>query len=106
MHAEITFVRGVPILSNRSRTLVVNVGDQEVLPGDSAIVQDDDVIEVRPYLLNARLRDAQRVAAPVPLTSPVLAPRAVTADTLMQAFAQGAGMSSDAFNSALTLENV
>ena len=105
LHAEITFVRGVPILSNRSRTLVVNVGDQEVLPGDSAIVQDDDVIEVGPYLLNARLRDAQRVAALAPLAAPTLAPRTVTADTLMQAFAQGAGMADDAFSSGLSLEN-
>ena len=105
LHAEITFVRGVPILSNRSRTLVVNVGDQEVLPGDSAIVQDEDVIEIGPYLLNARLHDGQRVTAPVLVASPVAVPPAVTAETLMQAFAHGAGMSDDAFKAGLTPEN-
>lgn len=105
LHAEITFVRGVPILSNKSRTLVVNVGDQEVLPGESAIVQDEDVIEIGPYLLNARLRDSQRAVAPVPVSSPATAPPAVTAETLMQAFAHGAGLSDDAFKSGLTTEN-
>ncbi len=105
LHAEITFVRGVPILSNRSRSLVVNVGDQEVLPGDSAIVQDEDVIEIGPYLLNARLHDGQHIAVTMPMTSSADAPRAVTADTLMQAFVQGAALSDDAFKPGLTLEN-
>lgn len=105
LHAEITFVRGVPILSNRSQTLVVNVGDQEVLPGDSAIVQDEDIIEVGPYLLNARVLHGQRVASPVLATAPVAASPAVTAEALLQAFASGAGMSDGAFKSGLTPEN-
>ncbi len=105
LHAEITFVRGVPILSNRSRSLVVNVGDQEVLPGDSAIVQDEDVIEIGPYLLNARLRDYPRSPATVSLPSTAPTPREVSAGTLMQAFVHGASLSDDAFEPGLTLEN-
>lgn len=105
LHAEITFVRGVPILSNKSGTLVVNVGDQEVRPGESAIVQDDYVIEIGPYLLSARVRDAQRVAPMQPTASTATAAREVNADTLMQAFAHGAGMADDAFKSGLTVAN-
>lgn len=105
LHAEITFVRGVPILSNKSGTLVVNVGDQEVRPGESAIVQDDNVIEIGPYLLSARVRDAQRVAPMQPTASTATAAREVNADTLMQAFAHGAGMADDAFKSGLTVAN-
>lgn len=105
LHAEITFVRGVPILSNKSRTLVVNVGDQEVLPGDSAIVQDEDVIEIGPYLLNARLHDGRRTNVPVLVACPTVQPQPATAETLMQAFAQGASMSEDAFKMGLTTEN-
>jgi len=105
LHAEITFVRGVPILSNKSGTLVVNVGDQEVRPGESAIVQDDYVIEIGPYLLSARVRDAQRVAPMQPTASTATAAREVNADTLMQAFAHGAGMADDAFKSGRTVAN-
>lgn len=105
LHAEITFVRGVPILSNRSRSLVVNVGEQEVLPGDSAIVQDDDLIEIGPYLLTARLHHGQRIPATVTLPSAAGSPIAVTADTLMQAFVQGADLADDAFKPTLTPEN-
>ncbi len=105
LHAEITFVRGVPILSNRSRTLVVNVGDQELLPGDSAIVQDEDVIEVGPYLLSARLREDERTLNSAPLRSAPVAPRPATASSLMHAFTQGAGLPDDAFGDNLTLEN-
>ena len=104
LHAEITFVRGVPILSNKSRTLVVTVGDQEVLPGNSAIVQDDDVVEVGPYLLNARIRDSRCSAAPMPIAPPHIAARPVSADVLLHAFTQGAGMPTDAFAAGLTVD--
>jgi predicted component of type VI protein secretion system len=105
LHAEITFVRGVPILSNRSRTLVVTVGDQEVLPGDSAIVQDDDVVEVGPYLLTARLRDGQAhgvAATPAAPADPP--PRTVTVEALTLALAQGAGVPDDTFAGGLDVE--
>lgn len=95
LHAEVTFVRGVPILSNRSATLVVNVGDHEVGPGDSAIVQDDDVIEIGPYLLAARLHDERgAVAAPVATVPPRQRP-VVTTGCLGAAFIEGARLPAD-----------
>lgn len=105
LHAEITFVRGVPILSNRSSTLVINVGEQEIEPGQSAIVQDDDLIEVGPYLLNARIHDERRSPAPAPVFIPETATHAVTSDELLQAFIDGAGMSQKAFKSGFTVES-
>lgn len=105
LHAEVTFVRGVPILSNRSSTLVVNVGEQEVAPGESAIVQDDDVIEVGPYLLNARVHDERRQPAAPAAVAPVLKRAPATPETLEQAFLDGARMPHDALKSGLTAEN-
>ena len=103
LHAEITFVRGVPILSNKSRTLVVNVGDQEVLPGDSAIVQDEDVIEIGPYLLSARLRDGPASIMAEPVLTAMAVVGTPTTATLTQAFARGAELPADAFESGLGL---
>lgn len=104
LHAEVTFVRGVPILSNRSATLVVNVGEQEVDPGESAIVQDEDVIEVGPYLLYAHVKD-ERPPTPAPNASPLRLERApVTSAALRQAFVEGAQLQPDALNEGLTPE--
>ena len=104
LHAEVTFVRGVPILSNRSATLVVNVGEQEVEPGESAIVQDEDVIEVGPYLLYARVRDDQP-RLPAPYSSPLQTSKPeLTSAALRTAFIEGAQLPPDALNSGLTPE--
>jgi predicted component of type VI protein secretion system len=105
LHAEVTFVRGVPILSNRSSTLVVNVGEQEVAPGESAIVQDDDVIEVGPYLLNARVHDERRSLTAPAAVAPAVARAPATAETLEQAFLEGARMPADTLRAGFTAEN-
>jgi len=105
LHAEVTFVRGVPILSNRSGTLVVNVGEQEVAPGESAIVQDDDLIEVGPYLLSARIQDDRRQAGAPAVPAPTLTCAPVTPETLEQAFLDGARMPADALRGGFTAEN-
>jgi predicted component of type VI protein secretion system len=104
LHAEITFVRGVPILSNRSATLVVNVGEQEVEPGDSAIVQDEDIVEIGPYLLNAYVNDERRTV-PMPAGVSDRASRETTSDSLLQGFLEGAHMPRDSFKTGLSVEN-
>lgn len=104
LHAEITFVRGVPILSNRSSTLTVSVGEQEVEPGESAIVQDDDVIEVGPYLLSAHLKDERKAVPAPPAVAPVVERPPVTAESLLLAFLDGARLDKDGFGDALTVE--
>lgn len=106
LHAEVTFVRGVPILSNRSATLVVNVGEQELVPGESAIVQDEDVIEVGPYLLHASLVDSGRVAPFSPAKRPDTTQPAITSEALRLAFLDGAQLPHDAFNGAFGAELV
>ncbi len=104
LHAEVSFVRGVPILSNRSATLVVNVGEQEVEPGESAIVQDDDVIEVGPYLLYAHVKDERPpTPAPSPSFVPLVQPPTTSA-ALRQAFIEGAQLGPDALYDGLTPE--
>jgi predicted component of type VI protein secretion system len=105
LHAEVTFVRGVPILSNRSSTLVVNVGEQEVAPGESAIVQDEDVIEVGPYLLSARVQDERRQATAPVATAPPPTRAPVTPERLEQAFLEGARMPADTIRGGLTTES-
>lgn len=105
LHAEVTFVRGVPILSNRSSTLVVNVGEQEVAPGESAIVQDDDLIEVGPYLLNARVHDERRQPAAPAVVAPAHMRAPAAPETLERAFLDGARMPHDALKAGLTAEN-
>ncbi|MCZ2135953.1 MAG: FHA domain-containing protein [Burkholderiales bacterium] len=105
LHAEITFVRGVPILSNRSATLCVNVGEHEVRPGESAIVQDDDVIEIGPYLLAARVLDERR-ASLLPQARAVAPPRRVAdCETLGAALLDGACLPAAALGAeGLTVE--
>jgi len=96
LHAEVTFIRGVPILSNRSASLVVNVGEHEVLPGESAIVQDDDVIEIGPYLLAAHVLD-ERGVVPAPVAAaPARTRPATTAAAMKAAFVDGARLPPDA----------
>jgi len=103
MHAEVTFVRGIPILSNRSRTLVINVGDQEIAPGDSSIVQDEDVIEIGPYLLTARVNYG--VSSPPPARPPSsLEAHQVNNQTLTAAFVAGAKLPPDVLRSGLTVD--
>ena len=96
IHAEVTFVRGVPILSNRSASLAVNVGEHEVLPGESAIVQDDDVIEIGPYLLAAHVLDERGVVPSPVAVAPARERPATTTAALGAAFAEGARLPADA----------
>ena len=107
LHAEVTFVRGVPILSNRSATLVVNVGEQELDPGDSAIVQDEDVIEVGPYLLYARVHDQHRPAPTTHVATPVaaIATTAVSTQALLRAFLESAQLPPDSLPCGLTAQS-
>ena len=104
LHAEVTFVRGVPILSNRSTTLVVNVGEQELEPGESAIVQDEDVIEVGPYLLHASVVNRERVAPLLPTVAQDIAQTAVTSEALCLAFVEGTQLPHDFFKGGLSAE--
>jgi predicted component of type VI protein secretion system len=98
LHAEITFVRGVPILSNRSTSLDVQVGEQALEPGESAIVQDEDLIEIGPYLLYASVINPQPPESSLNVThGPSVAPP-VTAESLRRAFLDGAQLPHDAFN--------
>ena len=103
MHAEVTFVRGVPILSNRSRTLVINVSDQEIAPGDSSIVQDDDVIEIGPYLLTARVSYATSSVLPAPAAS-AQAANPISNQSLTAAFAAGAKLPPGLLEGGLTVD--
>lgn len=105
LHAEVTFVRGVPILSNRSATLVVNVGEQELEPGESAIVQDEDVIEVGPYLLHASVVDSERAAPLAPAKAPNIAQPAITGETLRLALLDGAQLPHDTFHDGFSAEH-
>ena len=106
LHAEITFVRGVAILTNRSAKLLVNVGEQELEPGESAIVQNEDVIEIGPYLLYASVMDNKAVVPSPTISKRDIAQVFSTSESLRLAFLDGAQLPHDVFDGALSVDLV
>jgi len=101
LHATLSFPGGVATITNSSTSLPISVGDQQLEAGESALVANGALIEIGPYVLQARVLQADAPAVvpvravapmnPAPLRPPV-APPAVPAFAAMPVNAIGADM--------------